>query len=1395
MPSIPLPAVHPRILTGSMAAFAAPRWKKFLLPFLVAAASSTHAANIVWNNAATGGFWNTTTNWVGGVPADGTGSIADFSTLDLTADNTVHLDGAHTLNGLIFGDTTTASAAGWTLDNNGSAANALTLGGTTPTITVNALAAGKSAKVSAEITGTAGLTIAGAGALNLAGVNTFTGGLTLNSTGLTTISGTNVAQTWAISDASYVAGVLISNSGAFASGSTINIATATNNFPIGLGIADNTAGIVGAGSAINITSTGGRGTIGLGTGTNLGANITLTGAVALQIITGSGTTISGNLTFITAGSALGIRNDLTPTAGVTKSNTGTLTIAGNLISSVAGAGGITAPNTFTGTLALTGDNSAYSGNIGTAGLAALSFSQNLGTGTVSLGNTTVAATLNYTGTGSTTAAILNLSGTTGGATINQNGTGALLFTSNLTATGVGAKTLTLTGSTAGTGEISGAIINGSGTTAVTKAGTGTWTLSGASNYTGATAVNAGTLNLTGSLTSAVTVASGATLTGTGSTTGTITFSAGSGVVASATGVQGSNVTANATTNVFVTAAPTGSPATLAIVRHTGTLTGLANFTPATNYRAGSITDTAGTVSLTYTGEAKNWNDADGTWDLATSSPWTGGDTKFSWGDSVAFGNIAADRVATLTGTLAPSSIAVSNAANKYTFSGTGSIAGASALTKSGLGTLVLSTANTYNGGTAINAGRVVLGNAAGLGTGAATVASGAALDVAGLNATTPIAISGTGDGTIPALYNSSTTAGGAVSSLRLNADASIGSAIANDFTKQFGISGLNLNGKKLTIASGTVGIGLSNIPDGNIDVNSGGRLVLLTGGTLTNVTGTITVKTGGILDTRDSDNSTALSAQTIALNGGTLGNGLSANNNGGGIGAKLKNNVIIDATNGGIINGNSAFANPVRLFGSVSGSGPLTVSGGRGMEFDGDVSGYTGTISGGTGPVAFSTTGTQVFNGVIAGARAVSKAGAGTTTLLGNNSYTGATTISGGVLPATVLANGGTNSTIGTSTNVAGNLVFGAPTATLRYTGSTNVTTNRSFTLSSGAGGGGTIESSGTGTLSFDNTIALAYGTANETRSLTLGGTNAGANTFAKVLADNGAGITSLTKAGTGAWALTGSSTYTGNTTISGGTLEIGGAGKLGTSGTYAGTIANAGTLLFSTSANQTLSGVVSGSGALTKSGPGTLTLAPVSADTYTGATSVNGGTLVVSGSLSGTASVNVGSSGTLASSGFFGSITTTAGGNISVAGSLAPGDVGSLDTLTLAPGTGGKLTFLPTSTYKFDISGTSSDEVSFQTADDWLAGSGNLTLALAGLTAGDYTTGYTVFQNVTTPGFTLAAVTGYDTVNYSANFAQFGSDYVLTFNAIPEPGSVASLLGGLGALAALRRRRAAKPF
>ena len=139
-----------------------------------------YAGNGTWTNPISGGLWSAPENWTDGAVADGGGATADFSTLDLTADNTVHLDGPRILTALIFGDSDAGSAAGWTLDDNGSADNVVTLAGAAPAITVHALAAGRSATIGAGIAGAAGLVKAGAGTLTLAGANTYAGGTAVN---------------------------------------------------------------------------------------------------------------------------------------------------------------------------------------------------------------------------------------------------------------------------------------------------------------------------------------------------------------------------------------------------------------------------------------------------------------------------------------------------------------------------------------------------------------------------------------------------------------------------------------------------------------------------------------------------------------------------------------------------------------------------------------------------------------------------------------------------------------------------------------------------------------------------------------------------------------------------------------------------------------------------------------------------------------------------------------------------------------------------------------------------------------------------------------------------------------------------------------------------------------
>jgi autotransporter-associated beta strand protein len=135
------------------------------------------AANGTWINTTSGGLWSAPSNWLGGSVADGNLGTADFSTLNITADNTVHLDTARTIAAISFGDTTPTN--NWILDNNGNTNNRLTLSfnfGFTPGIAVNY----QTATISTVINGSQGFSKAGAGTLVLSGNNTFLGGVAIS---------------------------------------------------------------------------------------------------------------------------------------------------------------------------------------------------------------------------------------------------------------------------------------------------------------------------------------------------------------------------------------------------------------------------------------------------------------------------------------------------------------------------------------------------------------------------------------------------------------------------------------------------------------------------------------------------------------------------------------------------------------------------------------------------------------------------------------------------------------------------------------------------------------------------------------------------------------------------------------------------------------------------------------------------------------------------------------------------------------------------------------------------------------------------------------------------------------------------------------------------------------
>ena len=204
------------------------------------------------------------------------------------------------------------------------------------------------------------------------------------------------------------------------------------------------------------------------------------------------------------------------------------------------------------------------------------------------------------------------------------------------------------------------------------------------------------------------------------------------------------------------------------------------------------------------------------------------------------------------------------------------------------------------------------------------------------------------------------------------------------------------------------------------------------------------------------------------------------------------------------------------------------------------------------------------------------------------------------------------------------------------------------------------------------------------------------------------------------------------------------------------------------------LGSVISNTGGNTnsvlKTGAGTTTL--TQSNSYTGTTSVSNGKLVVNGNISTSILTTVNSGGTLAGSGTIGNLSVLSGGT------LSPGS--GIDDLGVA----GDMTLVDGSFSEFEIN-TSGDISDLVTASNLLTFGGTLNVTNIGGTLIDGDT-FNLFDWGSTSGsFSRVNLPGLDG---GLSWDQSNLYVNGQITVVPEP--AAALLGGLGMLALMRRRR-----
>ena len=938
-----------------------------------------------------------------------------------------------------------------TFANAGSGAKTLTLGGTS---TNN----NEIQSILGNGSGTLSVTKTNAATWLLSGLNTYTGATTI-SQGILSIN--------TIADGGI--------SSAIGAGTIINI---------GSGVQTGTLAYSGAAASTNRT-------LNLASTTTGGAIIAANGTGAL-IFTGSVTNAATSGTKLLTLNGTATNNDFQGlisdggnggVVAVTKGDTGTWLLSGL--------------NTFTGALSVIRSSLSIN-TIADSGTASA-----IGAGTtINLGSAAQGGTLIYTGaSASSNRALVLASTSTGGGTITNNGSGSLIFTGSFSNAGSAAKTFTLSGTSTAANEIQAALVDSTGgALSIIKTGTGAWTLSGASTFTGTLSVNQGTLTLNSLADTGVNSAAGAGSTinlGSSTTVAGVLIYTGSGASTN----RAINLAATTTGAATLNSSGTGALIFTGVISNAGsgakTLT-LGGTNTGGNAISTAITDGSGTLALTKA-------DA-GAWVLSGVNTYTGGTTLNS--GTLVLNSASAIGTGTLTitgGTLdnTTGSAITLTTSNPVALNGSLVFGGTSSLTL-GTGVVTIGNANrdiTLNGGSTLTMGELQWNSAVnnrtftvnqGTGSGANLVLGGFQLNINADTAARNRTITGTGNVTISgAVANGNAFANGLIyagsGTLTLSAaNTYTGTTTVNGGTLQLSGSGSIATASGLTINAGTFDVG----------------------GTAATVGGALTLGSA----------TTTVAGQTTSMISSTSGGSFT-----------LGGNVTYNAGSAGFENGQALISSNLIL----NADSTITVNDSPNAAVDLLVS---GAISGGFG---------------------LTKGNGGTLRLSATNTYTGQTQLNNGVTEIYALGSIGVASSLGTADKDAtsGIIRFGstANTATLSYLG-TSDSTNRRIQIGSGTGatatGGATILSNGSGALVFTATtlnsaVTVGAAGASAARVLTLGGSSTSANTIQGAIINNtGAGTSgtnavALVKQDAGVWTLSGASTYSGGTTVNGGTLLV----------------------------------------------------------------------------------------------------------------------------------------------------------------------------------------------------------------------------------------------------------------